>query len=208
MKTPGHSENHAAFVLDEEQSIFSGDHVLGYGTTIMSDLYDYMASLQAMQAYSPVRLYPGHGPFITDGVGLLSRYRVHREAREKQIVEFLAEAGEAGEGVYLPTALDIAEALYTSTTKQRMAQARENVERVLLKLWRGGQAECFSDREGRVKALLPAVGYMRRLGGDLAWRLIEQTDAATTKWEEAVESIVAAATNPPSRLVRVGQARL
>ena len=36
--TPGHAENHAAFVLKEERSIFSGDHVLGFGTTVVSDL--------------------------------------------------------------------------------------------------------------------------------------------------------------------------
>jgi hypothetical protein len=41
---PGHAQNHAVFILEEEQSIFSGDHVLGFGTTQLSDLYDYVST--------------------------------------------------------------------------------------------------------------------------------------------------------------------
>jgi hypothetical protein len=55
-----------------------------------------------------------------------------------------------------------------------MEQARENVERILLKLWREGRADVFSDRAGKVVALLPEVGYLRRLGDELSWRLREQ----------------------------------
>ena len=53
----GHAENHAAFVLEEEQSIFSGDHVLGFGTTVVSDLHDYMVSLHLLLDEVPNRLY-------------------------------------------------------------------------------------------------------------------------------------------------------
>ena len=73
-----------------------------------------------------------------------------------------------------------------------MEQARENVERILLKLWREGRADVFSDRAGKVAALLPEVGYLRRLGDDLAWRLREQDDEAAARWREQVEAIVEA----------------
>lgn len=190
VKTPGHSENHAAFCLDEEHSIFSGDNVLGYGTTMVSDAHDYMASLGAMQLYEPVRLYPGHGGFIADGKGLLDRYYAHRQAREDQVVELLEQASEFGMGSFLPTAKDIAEKLYTNTSPLRMQQARENIERILLKLWRDGRAEVYSDRTGQVEALLPEVGYLQRLGDELAWKLVPQAESAKRQWRDKINSIV------------------
>mmetsp|Transcript_22909 Transcript_22909/g.59784 ORF Transcript_22909/g.59784 Transcript_22909/m.59784 type:complete len:518 (+) Transcript_22909:127-1680(+) len=192
VETPGHAENHAAFCLDEEHSIFSGDNVLGYGTTIMIDAFDYMASLGAMQQYKPVRLYPGHGPFIADGKGLLDRYHAHRQSREDQVVSLLEDAAMFGEGTFLPTAKDIAEKLYTNTSPSRMEQARQNVERIVLKLWREGRAEVFTDRTGQVKALVPQLGYLARLGDDLAWKLVEQSAAAAESWAAKINSIVQA----------------
>lgn len=195
VKTPGHSENHASFCIDEEHSIFSGDNVLGYGTTIVSDAHDYMASLGAMQLYEPARLYPGHGAYIADGKGLLDRYYAHRQAREDQVVELLEQASAFGEGAFLPTAQDIAEKLYTNTSQLRMQQARENIERILLKLWRDGRAQVYSDRRGQIKALLPEVGYLQRIGDDLAWTLCPQAKADAQLWHAKINSITQA-TNP------------
>lgn len=186
VSTPGHAENHAAFCLVEEQSIFSGDHVLGYGTTVMRDLYDYMASLEAMRRYRPVRLYPGHGPYIADGTGLLDRYMAHRQAREDQVVTWLEDAAP------LQTARDIAEALYTNTSLKQMRQAQENIERILIKLWRDGRALAFSDRSGATSASLPLNGYIDRLDAHISWRMISQGDDATERWSRKVQSIVRA----------------
>ncbi|CAG8778656.1 15109_t:CDS:2, partial [Gigaspora rosea] len=64
--TPGHSEDHVAFYLEEENALFTGDAVLGVGTTIFETLNEYINSLQKMKELSPGRIYPGHGPMVED----------------------------------------------------------------------------------------------------------------------------------------------
>src|SRR4029453_17580344 len=96
--TPGHATDHLCFLLEEEQSLFSGDNVLGVGTTVIpshgGDLFDYMRSLDRMLALAPRRIYPAHGPRIDDGVAKIRDYIAHRGARERQILDALA-AGDA-----------------------------------------------------------------------------------------------------------------
>ena len=91
--TPGHAEDHLCFVLEEERAIFSGDNVLGVGTTVIprrgGDLRDYMNSLQRLLAEAPGRIYPAHGPCIEDGSAKLREYIAHREQREAQILAAL-----------------------------------------------------------------------------------------------------------------------
>ncbi|CAJ1339152.1 unnamed protein product, partial [Effrenium voratum] len=84
MHMPGHSEDHMSFLLEEEHSLFSGDHVLGWGTTFILEMKDYMDSLRKMLHMQPVSLFPGHGHFIEDGVATLQRYIDHRQRREEQ----------------------------------------------------------------------------------------------------------------------------
>ena len=82
-------------VQDEEHAIFSGDHVLGFGTTQLVDLYDYMSTLRRMKDYQPTRCYPGHGPAIGEAgdggyaIEFLERYEAHRQSREDQVVQLL-----------------------------------------------------------------------------------------------------------------------
>jgi glyoxylase-like metal-dependent hydrolase (beta-lactamase superfamily II) len=93
--TPGHAPDHLCFVLEEEQSLFSGDNVLGIGTTVIpaesGDLGDYMRSLERALAEAPCEIYPAHGPRIRDGVAKIREYLEHRLARERQVLEALAE---------------------------------------------------------------------------------------------------------------------
>jgi glyoxylase-like metal-dependent hydrolase (beta-lactamase superfamily II) len=56
--TPGHASDHIVVLLEEEHSLFSGDLILGYGTSWVDDLASYMASLRKLEALAPVRLYP------------------------------------------------------------------------------------------------------------------------------------------------------
>ena len=180
MFTPGHAENHASFVLDEERSIFSGDNVLGYGTTQLSELYDYMASLEAMQRYSPARLYPGHGGCIYDGSGLLTRYYAHRQSREDQIFDWLFLMKKEKK---LVTAMDIAQEFYVNTPPKRMIMAKENIERILLKLYRSGSAIVWKSREGVEKGSLPKYGYMNIMDEELSWEL---KDSSTNNSSESL----------------------
>lgn len=90
MATPGHASNHMAFVLREENALFSGDHVMGWSTTVVGppdgDMADYMASLEAVIARDFSTIWPTHGAPITEPGPFLDAYRAHRLEREAQIL--------------------------------------------------------------------------------------------------------------------------
>jgi glyoxylase-like metal-dependent hydrolase (beta-lactamase superfamily II) len=96
--TPGHTSNHLCYFLPQENALFSGDHVMGWSTTIVSppdgDMADYMASLAKLQAREERIYYPAHGPTIEAPHKLLRGLVLHRRQREGQI---LAEI-KRGEG--------------------------------------------------------------------------------------------------------------
>jgi glyoxylase-like metal-dependent hydrolase (beta-lactamase superfamily II) len=93
LHTPGHAEDHLCFKLEEEDAIFSGDNVLGIGTTVIpaegGDLLDYMHSLERLLGEAPTAIYPAHGPVIRDGRAKLREYIDHRNQREQEIVAAL-----------------------------------------------------------------------------------------------------------------------
>ncbi|GAA0869401.1 MBL fold metallo-hydrolase [Brevundimonas basaltis] len=94
MATPGHASNHVAFVLREENALFSGDHVMGWSTTVVAppdgDMTAYMASLDAVIRRRFATIWPTHGAPITEPAPFLAAYREHRLEREAQIVAQLA----------------------------------------------------------------------------------------------------------------------
>jgi glyoxylase-like metal-dependent hydrolase (beta-lactamase superfamily II) len=93
--TPGHAEDHLCFVLEEEGSLFSGDNILGVGTTVIprqgGDLRQYLESLERLLAQKPGAIYPAHGPLIRDGELKIREYIAHRQEREGQILAVLGE---------------------------------------------------------------------------------------------------------------------
>ncbi len=146
---PGHSANHTVFTIEEDHSIFSGDHVLGFGTTQLSDLFDYMGTLERMVSFQPTKLYPGHGPHIQDGTGLITRYLEHRQAREDQVIELMNTTVDDAEWA-APTTRKIARFLYTNTSEKKMWMAAQNIEKIMVKLWLDGRVdavECEEDDE-------------------------------------------------------------
>jgi glyoxylase-like metal-dependent hydrolase (beta-lactamase superfamily II) len=94
---PGHSADHVAFFVPDGGALFTGDAVVGRGTSFIDppdgDLVRYLASLHHMLELAPTTIYPGHGPILTDAQAVLRNYIAHREEREAQVVEGL-EAGD------------------------------------------------------------------------------------------------------------------
>lgn len=94
--TPGHSTDHVAFWIEETRGLFTGDAVLGRGTSVIDppegDLAAYLRSLRRMRELEPRTIYPGHGPTVFRGTAKLDEYLAHREEREQQILSALREA--------------------------------------------------------------------------------------------------------------------
>lgn len=95
--TPGHAANHVVFALAGTDILFSGDHVMGWSTTVVAppdgSMADYMASLDRLLA-RPEKLYlPAHGGPIADGPAYVRELKVHRLAREQAILQSLQVGG-------------------------------------------------------------------------------------------------------------------
>lgn len=89
--TPGHTSNHICFALREENAFFSGDHIMGWSTTVITppdgDMTDYMASLELVKARGYDVLWPTHGPPILEVTPFIEAYAAHRRAREAQVLK-------------------------------------------------------------------------------------------------------------------------
>lgn len=96
--TPGHTANHLAFALKEENILFSGDHVMAWSTSIVAPpdgaMSDYMISLERLMARSEHLYYPGHGGPVTDALAFVADLYAHRRQREQAILDRLA-AGDS-----------------------------------------------------------------------------------------------------------------
>jgi glyoxylase-like metal-dependent hydrolase (beta-lactamase superfamily II) len=91
--TPGHMSNHMCFALAQENILFSGDHIMGWNTTVVSppdgNMGEYMASLETCLARDEATYWPAHGPSIPEPVPFVEAYRDHRHQRENQILDCL-----------------------------------------------------------------------------------------------------------------------
>lgn len=137
MATPGHASNHMAFVLRQENTLFSGDHVMGWSTTVVAppdgDMADYMKSLDAVLARGFSTIWPTHGPAITQVAPFLKAYRDHRLEREAQVMARLA-AGDR-------TIAQIVPILYAAVDQRLWPAASLSVLAHLIKLEKEGRAQ-------------------------------------------------------------------
>jgi glyoxylase-like metal-dependent hydrolase (beta-lactamase superfamily II) len=103
--TPGHTSNHLCYALPEEHACFTGDHIMGWSTTVIAppdgDMTDYLASLAAIRARGFATLWPTHGPPVRDVDAFIRAYAAHRQERIDQILGAL-QAGPARIGDLVP----------------------------------------------------------------------------------------------------------
>jgi glyoxylase-like metal-dependent hydrolase (beta-lactamase superfamily II) len=135
--TPGHTPDHLAFIEPTSRSLFTGDAVLGTGTSVIDppegDLTAYLRSLQRMRDLSPRVIYPGHGPVVLDAVAKLDEYLEHRAMREQQVLAGLRDGRRTPE--------EMVEEIYADQPSELHSLAARSVLAHLLKLETEGRAE-------------------------------------------------------------------
>jgi glyoxylase-like metal-dependent hydrolase (beta-lactamase superfamily II) len=144
--TPGHSADHVAFFGSQDGALFTGDAVLGRGTSVIDppegDLAAYLRSLHRMRELAPRTIYPGHGPVVLRAMAKLEEYVEHRAMRERQVLEALG--GERR------TPQELVADIYRDYPPEVHEAAARSVLSHLLKLESEGLAEKRS-REGVVR---------------------------------------------------------
>ncbi|KXJ78299.1 hypothetical protein RP20_CCG005021 [Aedes albopictus] len=139
--TPGHTTDHVVLVLHEENSLFSADCILGEGTTVFEDLYEYMKSLQVIQDAKPSVIYPGHGNIILDPVERIAQYISHRNQREAQIMAVFQQ-----QPTTLFDEMDLVREIYKDTPEHLWKAAAYNVSHHLQKLHKEKRISHDGDR--------------------------------------------------------------
>lgn len=151
--TPGHTADHLCFLLEPDGFLFTGDTVLGKGTSVVDppegDMAAYIRSLETLLALEPQRIYPGHGPVVFTPRGRLEFYLRHRAEREQQVVDALAAGRQ--------TAADMVPRIYGEELAEDMhPAAARSVLAHLLKLEREGRAaRTGRHRDERFVAVTP-----------------------------------------------------
>lgn len=141
MHTPGHTSDHVAFHLLEDNAIFSGDCILGEGTAVFEDLHDYISSLTTILASKPLVIYPGHGNIINDPVQKITFYIAHRLERETQILNILSN-----NRLQEFSAEDIVKMVYIDTPAKLLKAAENNVYHHLQKLLKEEKVKCMGNK--------------------------------------------------------------
>lgn len=95
LHTPGHTSNHVCYALSEENTLFSGDHVMGWSTSVVSppdgSMGDYIAQLRRVRALDFDVIRPTHGTAIEATAPFMDAYIEHRLNRERQILKQLKD---------------------------------------------------------------------------------------------------------------------
>jgi glyoxylase-like metal-dependent hydrolase (beta-lactamase superfamily II) len=135
--TPGHTGDHLAFWSASDRALFTGDAVLGRGTSFIDppegDLVKYLRSLERMRDLHPQTIYPGHGPVVLDAKAKLAEYLSHRAERQEQVLAAMAGGPS--------TISAMVERIYAEYPTDVHALAARSVLAHLLKLESEGRAQ-------------------------------------------------------------------
>ncbi len=120
--TPGHTSNHICYALEEEGALFSGDHVMGWATSVVAppdgDMAHYLASLEKLLGRDDKIFYPTHGSPIARPQDWVRGLLAHRRTREAQIVAALAAGDDSVAAITARLYPDVAPGLRRAAASQ------------------------------------------------------------------------------------------
>jgi glyoxylase-like metal-dependent hydrolase (beta-lactamase superfamily II)/8-oxo-dGTP pyrophosphatase MutT (NUDIX family) len=141
--TPGHASNHLCYLLEEEKTLFTGDHVMQQSTVVINppdgDMRAYVASLRSLLDLDLDWLAPGHGFLMAESRRAMQAIIDHRLAREAKVVGALRDMGES-------TSSALLERVYADVPARLHPMAMRSLTAHLLKLRDDGVARQDSDR--------------------------------------------------------------
>ncbi len=136
--TPGHLSNHLCYSLVEERSLFTGDHIMGWATTVVAppdgDMGDYLASLDKLLLRDDAIYYPTHGAPIVKPKPFVRAVKTHRRIRDGQILDQLKKGRTRIK--------EITPAIYVDIDRRLHGAAALNVFAHLIRLVRAGVVRC------------------------------------------------------------------
>jgi glyoxylase-like metal-dependent hydrolase (beta-lactamase superfamily II) len=140
--TPGHTSNHLCFALAESGALFTGDHVMGWSTSVIAppdgNMSDYMASLQKLYDRTDRVYYPAHGLQVDKPRQMVRGMMGHRRQRERQIVRLLEEG--------IPSIADMVPRMYQGVDRMLWPAAGRSVLAHLIDLQKRGVAAVEGER--------------------------------------------------------------
>ena len=139
--TPGHTSNHICYQYRETRSLFSGDHVMGWSTTIVAppdgDMTQYLASLRLLLARDDAVYWPTHGPCIDPPKPYVSSLIEHRLTRQTQILERVEQGTNK--------ITDMVPSMYPHLDRSMHGAAAIQVLSALLHLRAQGRVDCHGE---------------------------------------------------------------
>ncbi|GJL92102.1 MBL fold metallo-hydrolase [Hyphococcus sp.] len=139
--TPGHLSNHLCFALPTQKALFTGDHMMGWATTVVAppdgDMSAYLDSLDKLLARDDEIYFPTHGAPIENPKRFVRAVKTHRLMRDAQIIEQLKKGRSHIK--------DITAAMYADVDKRLHGAAALNVYAHLIRLVRNGAVSCAGE---------------------------------------------------------------
>ncbi len=131
--TPGHTANHMAFSLREENALFSGDHVMAWATSVVAppdgDMATYMKSLSLLTARKDQLYWPGHGGPVSSPNKFVRAFITHRKMRERAIFERIEKGDRTVESIVDNVYRGLSERLVFAARLSALAHIQDLVER-------------------------------------------------------------------------------
>ena len=136
--TPGHTSNHICYALQEEKALFTGDHVMGWSTSVIGppdgDMTSYMTSLEKLLERDDEVYWPAHGTCITGVHDFVRAFIQHRLEREQQIIKCLQDGHT--------TISEMVPVMYTDTDPRLFGAAARSVLAAMIRMIDTGQVVC------------------------------------------------------------------